>query len=58
MICVSIAEKTVEKCIEALEGIDFAEIRLDKMTFDLESVKKVIKKALAEAKEKADNDPS
>lgn len=41
MICVSIAEKTVEKCIEALEGIDFAEIRLDKMTFDLESVKKI-----------------
>ena len=28
------------------------------MNEDLESVKKVIKKALAEAKEKADNDPS
>lgn len=41
MICVSIAEKTAEKCIEALEGVDFAEIRLDKMTIDLAGVKKI-----------------
>ncbi len=41
MICVSIAEKTAEKCIEALKGIDFAEVRLDKMSIDLEDVKKI-----------------
>lgn len=28
-ICVSIAEKTVEGCMKALEGLSFAEVRLD-----------------------------
>lgn len=31
MICVSIAEPDVEKCIEALAGLEMAEIRLDKV---------------------------
>lgn len=31
MICVSLAEPTAAACLRALEGIDFAEIRLDKM---------------------------
>lgn len=29
MICVSIGEKSVEACISALEGVEFAEVRLD-----------------------------
>ena len=41
MICVSIAEDTAEKCIEALKGIDFAEIRLDKMSVSLEEIKEI-----------------
>jgi len=31
MICVSIGESSAEECIKALEGLDFAEIRLDKI---------------------------
>lgn len=32
MICVSLAEKSLPACLEALEGLDFAEIRLDAMS--------------------------
>jgi 3-dehydroquinate dehydratase I len=31
MICVSIGESSVEKCLEALKGLSFAEIRMDRM---------------------------
>lgn len=31
MICVSIGEPTVDKCLAALKGVDFAEIRMDKI---------------------------
>ncbi len=31
MICVSVAEKTVAGCLAALEGISFAEVRMDAM---------------------------
>jgi 3-dehydroquinate dehydratase type I len=31
MICISLAEPTVAACLKALEGIEFAEIRLDAM---------------------------
>lgn len=41
MICVSIAEETFEKCLYALKGIDFAEIRIDKMAVEVEDVKKI-----------------
>ena len=41
MICVSLAETTAEKCFDALRGIDFAEIRLDKMQVEIEDVKKI-----------------
>ena len=34
MICVSIAESSVGRCLEALKGIDLAEIRIDKMQVD------------------------
>lgn len=38
MICVSIAENTPEKCIHALKGIDFAEIRIEKMDADTDDI--------------------
>jgi len=41
MICVSVAEVTFEKCLYALKGIDFAEIRIDKMAVEVEDVKKI-----------------
>lgn len=41
MICVSIAEKTAERCIRALKKVDFAEIRIDKMDVELEDIKKI-----------------
>ncbi len=41
MICVSLAETTVEKCIDALRRIDFAEIRLDKMQVEIEDINKI-----------------
>ena len=31
MICATVAERSVEECLEALKGISFAEIRLDAM---------------------------
>lgn len=31
MICVSIGEDSTEKCITALNGLEFAEIRIDKL---------------------------
>ncbi len=31
MICVSVAEPTAELCLEALKGLDFAEVRIDAM---------------------------
>jgi 3-dehydroquinate dehydratase I len=33
MICVSLAEKSLSTCLEALEMLDFAEIRMDAMPF-------------------------
>jgi len=41
MICVSIAESTVSKCLEVLENFDFAEIRLDQMSVEAREVKKI-----------------
>ncbi len=41
MICVSIAENTVERCLSSLEGIDFAEIRLDALKTDRAGVQSV-----------------
>ena len=32
MICVSVAEPTLEACLAALDGLEFAEVRIDKMT--------------------------
>jgi len=41
MICTSISEPTAEKCLEALENLHFAEIRLDRMSVDAEDVKAI-----------------
>jgi 3-dehydroquinate dehydratase-1 len=41
MICVSLGEPTAEDCINALEGIQFAEIRLDKMDITPADIEKI-----------------
>jgi 3-dehydroquinate dehydratase I len=38
MICVSLAEETVAGCLEALEELDCAEIRIDKMRLTLDDI--------------------
>ncbi len=40
-ICVSIAEKTAEDCIRSLQGLEFAEIRMDKMQLLKDDLKKI-----------------
>jgi len=41
MICVSLAEPTAAACLRALQGLDFAEIRLDKMRIGPEGIKRI-----------------
>ena len=41
MICVSIQEFSAEECLNSLRGVDFAEIRLDKMAADMDGIKKI-----------------
>ena len=41
MICASIAEKDVQKCIETLEKVEMAEIRIDLAEFSNEEIRKV-----------------
>lgn len=41
MICVSVAEKGMEACINALKGIEFAEVRLDKAMVSEHEIGKV-----------------
>ena len=41
MICVSIAEKDVEKCIESLKKVEMAEIRIDLAEFNNDEIRKV-----------------
>ena len=41
MICVSLAESTPEKCLAALEGIPFAEIRINRMHTGEEGVGRI-----------------
>ena len=40
-ICVSLAEPTAEACLRAFEGVDLAEVRLDKMRIGPAGVRKV-----------------
>ena len=44
LICVSIAEPTVERCLEALQGLDFAEVRIDGMDVTVDDVKRIFSK--------------
>lgn len=41
MICTSLAEPTINLCLEALEGLNFAEIRLDRMSIEAKQVKRI-----------------
>jgi len=41
MICTSLAESTVEKCLDSLKGLDFAEIRLDQMLIEVNELNKI-----------------
>ncbi len=41
MICVSLAESNPERCLEALRGLPFAEIRIDRMRTDEEGVARI-----------------
>jgi len=41
MICASIAEKDVEKCIESLEKVEMAEIRIDLAEYSNEEIRRV-----------------
>lgn len=41
MICISIAEKNVDKCIESLVKVDMAEIRIDLAEFNNDEIRKV-----------------
>ena len=41
MICASIAEKDVEKCIKSLESVEMAEIRIDLAEFSNDEIRKV-----------------
>jgi 3-dehydroquinate dehydratase-1 len=41
MICVSIAEKDLEKCIESIKKVEIAEIRIDLTEFNDDEIRKV-----------------
>jgi 3-dehydroquinate dehydratase-1 len=41
MICISLAEPALEDCLAALEGVPFAEIRLDRMIVDENGVRRI-----------------
>lgn len=41
MICVSLSEPTVEQCLAVLDEVEFGEIRIDKVSFDSEGIKKI-----------------
>ncbi len=44
LICVSVAEPTVELCLEALKDLDFAEVRIDGMDVTVDDVKLIFSK--------------
>ena len=41
MICVSIAEPTPTRCLEALQGLDFAEIRIDRLKCEVRDMRRL-----------------
>jgi len=44
LICVSVAEKTVDDCLEVLRGLDFAEVRIDAMDAAIEDMERIFSK--------------
>lgn len=46
MICVSVAEPTTEKCIKTLEGLEFAEVRLDCLKASVEDMQAIFSRPL------------
>jgi len=46
MICVSIAEHSVERCLEALDGLDLAEIRMEDMSLTSDYIKRIFSQPL------------
>ncbi len=44
MICVSVAERTVDDCLEALRGLDFAEVRIDAMDTAIDDMERIFSK--------------
>ena len=46
MICVSIAEPTFERCMTALGGLEFAEVRLDAMEVEPAQIKRIFSSPL------------
>jgi len=44
MICASISEKNIEKCIESINKVDMAEIRIDLAEFSNDEIRKVFSK--------------
>lgn len=46
MICVSVAEPTTKKCLKALEGLEFAEVRLDCMKVPIEDMDVIFSKPM------------
>lgn len=41
MVCVAISETNVDKCLEVLNNVEMAEIRLDLTDYDMEDIKRV-----------------
>ena len=41
MICISLADLSFERCVEALKDIDMAELRLDLLDFSLEQIQEI-----------------
>ena len=41
MICVSIAEPTLDDCLAAVKGLDLVEVRIDKTALSLEDIKRL-----------------
>src|SRR5512138_529585 len=44
MICASISEKSVEKCLESIHKVDMAEIRIDLTEFSNDEIRQVFSK--------------
>jgi len=46
LICVSIMERTVEGCLKAMDGLDFAEVRMDAMNASIEDIQTIFSRPL------------